>query len=226
MPRVLVVIVLYFPEKEPERFQDDTLIIDNTHNNIGIAAALNIGLKKAIDENYDWLLTMDQDSVFEPGALENLKQAAFSCDEKTAWVSPTHITQKGKSAHRLVAMTSGSMLRVSACKQIGLFEEKLFIDSVDNEYCLRLRKSGFKIHRVDNSVLTHSLGPHNAARRYYITRNMLYVMFKYPIFFPFGSKELIKSFLLILFVEDDKHRKIRSFFIGVIDFLRGRYGPR
>jgi rhamnosyltransferase len=233
MPRVLAVFVLYFPEKEIERFHDDVIVIDNSYNNVGVAAALNIGLKKAIDEKYDWLLTMDQDSVFEPGAFENLKSAAFAAEDSVAWLSPVHKTQKGIKIHKYVAMTSGSMLRVSACKQVGFFEEKLFIDSVDNEYCLRLRKFGYKLKHVNGCILNHSLGTlrngiiqHNAARRYYITRNMLYVMSRYPVFFFFGSKELIKSFLLILLVEDDKHRKIKSYFTGVVDFIRGRYGPR
>lgn len=233
MGRILTVIVLYFPEKEVGGFQGDTLVVDNTQNNIGVAAALNKGLKKAIEENYDWLLTMDQDSTFEGESLEALKNEAFLSNEKVAWVAPLQRTQKGIQINKYVAMTSGSMLRVSACKQVGFFEEKLFIDSVDNEYCLRLRKFGFKITHSNNAILNHSLGTlkngvisHSAARRYYITRNMLYVMFKYPVFFFFGSKELIKSFMLILFVEDDKHNKLKSYVIGIADFMRGRYGPR
>lgn len=249
MQRVLGIVVTYFPDRPAdqivERFKNDVdavMVIDNTNNNIGIAAALNLGLNRAISEGFDWLLTMDQDSVFEEGALKELKNVAFSTKENVGIVSPFHFIKRSVKSSSVeevpFTMTSGNLLRVSAARVAGPFEEKLFIDSVDNEYCLRLRKHGFRIIRVNQSILNHSLGTlrknylgstvtHSAARRYYITRNMLYVMKKYfPKFFLFGSKELMKSFVLILLVEDDKHAKIKSIFAGVSDFLKGRYGSR
>lgn len=245
MQRILAVVVQYFPEKDHiENFRehvDEVMVVNNTHNNIGVAAALNKGLEKAIDENYDWLLTMDQDSFFSEGSLDELKAVADSTD--AAIISPYHRTEKSRpkkarTCRVSIAMTSGSLHRISACKQAGLFEEKLFIDSVDNEYCLRLGRMGFRIIQANHAVLEHSLGTvrdhgifktteYDAARRYYITRNMLYVMRKYPgRFFLFGLKELIKSFALIVLIEKNKHQKIYSFFRGVADFMKGRYGPR
>jgi rhamnosyltransferase len=237
--RVLAVVVLYFPEKEISKIidfkgeVDDVMIIDNTQNNIGVAAALNKALDRAIKENYDWLLTMDQDSVFEPGSLKILREFAFTCKENIAIVSPFHFIKKPLTKTSVeevkITMTSGNLLRVSAAKTAGSFDEKLFIDSVDNEYCLRLRKNGFKIVRVNAAILHHQLGKlgpfgivtHPATRRYYITRNMLYVMSRYfPQLFLFGSKELIKSFVLILLVEDDKANKLRSMYRGMIDWTK------
>jgi len=233
--RILAIFVLYFPDKPPADISnevDAVMTVDNTHNNIGVAAALNLGLKRAIDEGYDWLLTMDQDSVFEEGALKELKSVASSSKENIALISPFHFIKKTPRKTSIeevtITMTSGNLLRVDAAKKAGPFEEKLFIDSVDNEYCLRLRKHGFKIIRVNNAILHHQLGElkgffntvtHNAERRYYITRNMLYVMTKYfPKLFLFGSKELIKSFLLILLVEDNKINKLKSMFRGIADW--------
>ena len=242
--RVLAVVILYFPKQEAaeiiKSFKDDVdavMIVDNTNNNIGVAAALNLGMKRAIDEGYDWLLTMDQDSVFEDGALKILKGVALTSRENIALISPFHFIKRPVKTSSIeevrITMTSGNLLRVSTAKVAGSFEEKLFIDSVDNEYCLRLRKSGFKIIRVNQSILYHSLGTlkknslgfstitHPAERRYYITRNMLYVMKKYfPQFFFFGSKELIKSFLLILLVEDNKAGKLKSMFRGIADWTK------
>jgi rhamnosyltransferase len=237
MQRILAIVVLYFPEKPAndiikafKDLVDDVMYFDNTGTNIGVAAALNKGLERAIDEGYDWLLTMDQDSVFEDGALEELKRVAFTSKDNIAIVSPFHFIKKTVKSSAIeevpFTMTSGNLLRISAAKKAGKFEEKLFIDSVDNEYCLRLRQNGFKIIRVNSAVLRHQLGKpgpfnivtHNATRRYYITRNMLYVMKKYfPRFFLFGSKELIKSFLLIVFVEREKTEKLRSMLKGMRD---------
>lgn len=236
MPRILAVVVLYFPARPTKEIiegirdeVDHVLVVDNTDNNIGVAAALNLGLKKAVAEHYDWLLTMDQDSTFEHGSLSKLRKIAFGSEKTVGWVAPFHRTQKTKREVRHTvdevrfAMTSGSMLRVNT---VGYFEEKLFIDSIDNEYCLRLRKNGYTILRVNDAVLNHQLGTlkknwlgfstivHPASRRYYITRNMLYVMRKYPEFRLFGSKELVKSLVLIILVEDDKVDKLRAMIKG------------
>jgi rhamnosyltransferase len=252
MPRILAVVVLYFPARPAadiikgfEDQVDGVLIVDNTNKNIGVAAALNKGLKTAVAGNYEWLLTMDQDSTFEHGSLSRLKEVAFESDNKVGWVAPFHRIQKGRwtrddrrrdegrgtrdERRRAIdevqfAMTSGSLVRVNT---VGYFEEKLFIDSVDNEYCLRLRKNGYRVIRVNGAVLNHELGElkknwlgfstivHPASRRYYITRNMLYLMSHYPEFFLFGLKELLKSFLLIILVEGDKINKLRAMIKGV-----------
>jgi rhamnosyltransferase len=232
--RILAVFVLYHPDKPPTDLKnevDEVMIVDNTPGNIGVAAALNLALKRAIDEGYDWLLTMDQDSFFEDRGFKELKNVAFSCKEEIAIVSPFHFIKKTPKKTSIeevtITMTSGNLLRVSAAKKAGLFEEKLFIDSVDNEYCLRLQENGYKIIRANSVILHHQLGKpgpfnivsHDASRRYYITRNMLYVMTKYfPKLFLFGSKELIKSFLLILLVEDNKINKFKSMYRGIMDY--------
>jgi rhamnosyltransferase len=119
----------------------------------------------------------------------------------------------------------------------------LFIDSVDHEYCLRLRKEGYDVIRLNTAVLYHSLGNisyhkvfglllkttnHSAARRYYITRNRLFVMTRYAgfdfRFFLRELSELIKSFWIILFVENNKSEKINAMFRGTWHFVTGRYG--
>ena len=42
------------------------------NDNLGIAAALNIGIDRALKAGYTYLLTMDQDSYFEEGSLNKL----------------------------------------------------------------------------------------------------------------------------------------------------------
>src|ERR1043166_1367563 len=124
MPRILAVVVLYFPAKPAEeiikgfkREVDDVLIVDNTENNTGVAAALNLGMKKAVQESYDWLLTMDQDSDFEEGGLKALKTIAFNADKSVGMVSPFHKTQKARPATGIeevrITMTSGCLVRVN-----------------------------------------------------------------------------------------------------------------
>jgi len=220
------------------------------HSNKGIGEPLNVATRIALEENYNWVLTMDQDSTFQDGSFEELRSVALQSTPEVAIVAPFHLTPKAsppQSTERTkkikLTMTSGNLLRTSAWKTAGPFEEKLFIDSVDHEYYLRLRKQGFTIIRANNAVLVHPLGEiqysrflffklkttnHSALRRYYITRNRLYVSFKYFFsdfwFFFRESRELIKSFFVVLLLDRDKRKKIRMMLRGVLDFMRGRYG--
>lgn len=71
----------------------------------------------------------------------------------------------------------------------------MFIDEVDTEFCYRSQKAGYKIIEFPNVIMKHSLGDrtyhyflgrkyntlnHNAIRKYYITRNKIYMIKKYP----------------------------------------------
>ncbi len=44
--------------------------------NLGLAFALNYACKKAIKDGFDYILTMDQDSIFENNSVEKLKEYA------------------------------------------------------------------------------------------------------------------------------------------------------
>ena len=275
MSEILAVVILYHPDNDLRsrvetyiNHVSKVVLIDNSeppvqlsswsdkvrmirnHKNLGIGEPLNVAAKIAIEENYEWLLTMDQDSTFSDGSFEELKSVAMNSASDVALVSPFHFTPKAsppkfdQATKKIkLTMTSGNLLRLSAWKTAGPFEEKLFIDSVDHEYYLRLRKNGFTILRANNSTLLHPLGEiqyskflfiklkttnHSALRRYYITRNRLYVSFKYFFsdfwFFFRESRELLKSFFVVLLLDQEKGKKLKMMSRGVFDFMRGRYG--
>ena len=182
----------------------DLKIIYNSRN-MGIACALNQGVKYAKDNKFDWVITLDQDSLATEDIIENMLNVYKSLDEdqKTRVVSlvPEHIEEKFYTKKRdtsnplkfeetLADVTSGNLVKTSLFDKVGYFDEKLFIDYVDHEFCLRICKNGYKILKVDNSILLHNLGDyqfkkifsrkiyytnHSFTRRYYITRNRLYV---------------------------------------------------
>ncbi len=220
--------------------------IDN-HGNQGIAHALNIGATLAITSGADWLLTMDQDSWFEKGTL--FKMIKWINENKTdniGIVSPMHsinTRDNYKRQHDLVTMTSGNLLNLDIFQKIGHFEEKLFIDSVDTEYCLRLNLNNYRIKRFKSIVLEHNLGyiqrknflfanftvtNHNAIRRYYITRNRFYVWKKYKEYFPwfinYEKNRTIKEIIKLLLGEDDKILKIKMIIQGYWDFKKNKFG--
>lgn len=90
-------------------------------------------------------------------------------------------------------ITSGNFIKLDTWKKVGKFKEELFIDEVDHEYCYRLRLSNYKILLLNTIPFHHHLGEpkttlfpkphtdtHNTFRLYYMIRNELYIMKKYP----------------------------------------------
>jgi rhamnosyltransferase len=224
--------------------------IDNNGNK-GIANALNVGANLAIQNNSDWLLTMDQDSNFENNNFEKLINFIFEYDTaKIGIISPFHKTHSGKSKKYgyedvLITMTSGNLLNLDIYSKVGPFLDDLFIDSVDHEYCLRLNKNGYRVVAVNESILNHNLGEsyvlnlyfknlyfykHSPLRNYYIMRNRLYVASKYrkifPNFFLGTLRAILTELLLIILFEDQKSLKLNNILKGYLDFKNKKFGKK
>lgn len=248
--------VLYVVDNTPKKNNESLLpkskkikYICNKEN-LGIARALNMGCEKAIQEKFDWILTMDQDSEFAGDNLEKLiKYVKEEQTENIGIVSPYHLIEtniprsKLRIEHPIEVMTSGNLLNLSLYQKIGGFKDWLFIDCVDIEYCMNLRVHGYDIIRLNEVTLNHHLGDsksyrvlwkkvvtsnHNALRRYYITRNCYYIYDMYYDYFPEycnyvrgGIKYQIRN---IFFLEKHKYKKIRNILRGIKDYKNGVKG--
>lgn len=233
------------------------IIYINNYQNLGIATALNIACDRAIELEYDWMLTMDQDSKFINfsdyveclSCLYNRDDLAI-IGANTQWTpevsSPENTNYNYEEKFLLI--TSANFLNLKLFNTIGRFEDKLFIDMVDHDYCMKAHLLNFKIYYFKNIMVQHSLGnlfqrkniftkkirkkiEHDPQRVYYITRNFLYTWKKYSNQFP-KEFNLLKT-LNILFIheitkiliyEDQKFKKIYAKFLGLFHFLIGKYG--
>ncbi len=69
---------------------DKCIYVDNNGNQ-GIAHALNVGARLAIENGADWLLTMDQDTSFSENDLIKIQEELLAVDStNTAIVAPSH----------------------------------------------------------------------------------------------------------------------------------------
>ncbi|MBB6713526.1 glycosyltransferase family 2 protein [Clostridium gasigenes] len=228
------------------------LIENNT--NVGIAKALNIGIKEAIARGYKWILTLDQDSVLTDGMIDKMFSSYEQINNKdeVMIIAPKNIEKEkfstdiildDKVIEVLTEITSGNLVKSEVFDKIGFFEEKLFIDLVDHEFCLRINKHGFKIVKVLNAVLLHSLGEtkynnffgkkvstsnHSALRRYYMSRNRIYIWKNYSKDFPkwikMDKKLFLSEILRIILFEKKKTEKIRMIIRGLMDGKNKIYG--
>jgi rhamnosyltransferase len=231
------------------------------HENLGIAAALNIGVRRAHAAGYQWLATFDQDSKVTPGMISIMLQVYATYPEKnkvaslcpryqdkiTGIISGSELrVPRGNSdryAEATVVMTSGNLIKLEVFDTVNFFNEALFIDYVDIEFCLRCAAKGLRILEVEDAILIHSAGSptrhrflwkasavtnHNALRRYYITRNAVYMyntfIFVCPNWVWSNFKILFKIMILLIILEDDRKRKFKAIFLGLIDGLLGKMG--
>lgn len=219
------------------------------YENKGLSYALNFALKKVQKEGYTYLLTMDQDSCFPGKEFFKYKTNIIHAenDRKFDNVAIFSVNYSGlkeaenlRGVHEVIAaITSGSILKVRLTEKIGYFDENLFIDEVDDEYCYRARLLGYKIIMYCDIKLTHHLGNpkkycilgyrftvlnHGAIRKYYISRNRLYVAKKYKCIRKYYIMSLAKMFIKILFFEKNKFTKIVFMVNGIYDFISNKYG--
>ncbi len=229
------------------------IIVLSSGINLGIGAALNLAIKKARSESYEWMLTMDQDSVFDKDQIERFfhSLSCLSC-EQIAILSPLHgklnYSPSDQIIYELVkdVSTSGNLLNLIVSEKVGLFNEELFIDSVDHDFCLRARIKGYKILQTKNIYLEHKIGAdyigsilnykkktfyiHSPKRMYFIVRNALYIRRKYGLYYP----EYTRAYVKRIFERASKcirYTNRRSEYLkyiakGVYDYVRGRYGNR
>ena len=237
---------------------ENTEIIYNDEN-LGIATALNKGIKLALNQGFKWILTMDNDSIAMNGMVDAMLGhfEEFDEDENIVGVFPRYvdlgynnqddnnIEDIKKPGYKEVnaEITSGNLLKSDIFKDIGFFEDKLFIDMVDYEFCFRIRSKGYKLVQLNDVILYHNLGNtkikkilgknmycthHNYIRRYYITRNRFYVWKKYKEFnyeeLRKDKKAFWKEMLKIILLEDEKLVKIKMIFKGIKDYKNNIYG--
>ena len=230
--------------------------------NVGIAAALNIGIKKAKAHNHEWVITFDQDSTVTPRMIETMFKAyqAYPEKEKVASLSPKYMNRNtgviwGSQLTRAldnslpyslvdVVITSGTLVKLSVFDQIGYFNESLFIDYVDKEFCLRCITQNYQILEVNNATLLHSVGlptkvnlflnnsittaNHSHTRRYYIARNSIFTyklyFFKMPFWFLNDIYHLIGTLGKGLVFENNRKKRLIAIFLGFYDGFLNRMG--
>lgn len=220
----------------------EKVILIKNKENLGIAYALNQILNKSYELNGKYLLTLDQDSFIE---LEDVNKMLFFFDEDVAIVCP-EIIDLNKKKNKLInagyvdvnrCITSGSIMNLSLCKTIGLFDEKMFIDYVDFDYCKRITINSLKIRKIGGCFLRHEVGKrtvhkflffyvyptnHPPKRYYYYMRNMNYYYYKHKNNMSFFEKideryRLIGRYVVILLYENNKIEKIKQANNGILD---------
>ncbi|MBS1571422.1 MAG: glycosyltransferase [Bacteroidetes bacterium] len=225
------------------------IILIKNGENLGIGAALNTACKMAEELDYKWVMTMDQDSFFETNSIENYINCLSSINKSNLGCIGINYIEKLNSdyckseiVHNVI--TSGTFVNLSAWSKIGGFNQNLFIDGVDDEFCFNLILGKFQVLLLPNIYLSHNLGEnkkvkqlkfgklttrnlHSPTRIYYMTRNYLFLSHKYKLYFPEKRKEYRKALFNKFknsFLYNSPIQTMRLFIKGYYHFKVKKFG--
>lgn len=231
---------------------------------MGIAFAVNRAAEVALADSADWLLTLDQDSVATDGMVECMLKCATSAD--VGVVTPYIVDRNKMTVHdyksmelpevefytqgaRRGAMTSGSLCRLSVWTEVNGYDERFFIDYVDNDFNQRVLLAEHKIVRCNETFLLHEVGKakrtwlrvprkgisgdwhieriysnnHNPMRCYYKARNRVLYTRKHGgrlgITYE-GIWQLPHLIALTLLFESNRRTKLAAFMKGIRDGIK------
>ena len=231
---------------------DFTLI--SLGENKGIAYALNKGIECGLEKGCKWILTLDHDSIPKKDMLDKMLEVYSSLSEEEkdniVMITPQHVEEKNSETpnnslqyeYVLTEITSGALTKAGYYNKNN-YDEKLFIDLVDHDFCLGIYRNGYKIIRVNESILLHNLGEsevknifgfkvtptnHSSIRRYYMSRNRQYIWYKYKNDFKdWVMKDKIRAIneiIKIILFEENKLEKLKMIYIGIKDYRLKKWG--
>jgi len=215
-------------------------------DNIGVGAALNLGLKLGLDQGCSWLLTMDQDSKFGSGDFLKFMETR-TLNPDIAIVSPNNenlkkenfiaIGKNNKLSAPEYVLTSGNLVDIKVLASLGGYRSDFFIDWIDIEICYRIKKMGHEILVDWDVVFEHHLGVimhydifskkipitiHSAQRYYYMVRNAGYVLIGYLNFRD--MRRLLVQLTKVFIFKRNRLDFLSSVLIGLYHFLINKKG--
>jgi rhamnosyltransferase len=236
--------------------------------NKGVAHGFNAGVAAARERGAEFVLLLDDDSVPTPGMVEELLAACRERAREGAapvaavgprvqdsrdpqdypfiqlgWTHNRHVRWSGAPGEVIncdFLISSGSLVPIGAITAVGEFDEGLFIDSVDLEWCCRARSRGLALYGVCSARLDHRLGDrrhavlntfelvvHSPERVYYMTRNrfLLYGRAYMPL--KWKLKDLLRwmaKFSATLLLIPPRAEYARMTWRAILDAIAGRSG--
>lgn len=177
--------------------------------NLGLGAAYNLAAAWARANGATHLLLLDQDSVAGPDMVAILAGASSGTTRVAAagplWrdartgenghfvrLTRWGATEVRPSNHEIISVdfliSSGTLISLQAIDRIGPFDERLVIEHVDTDWCLRARAMGYMLAGVAAARLDQAFGEatltapliggrrffsYPVERTYYLVRNSI-----------------------------------------------------
>lgn len=209
-----------------------------------IAPAINFALRYAIEQRFDMLLVMDQDSQWEDFSAyrKDIENALSRGEVKvfTPYVKGCDtFERKSEEQEKHLMINSGMVIPIKILAEIGGVDEVAFpLDALDHDITYSIREHGYSTVCLTKHVLNHTLGQmqrmglfnimtpnYNWFRTYSITRSHIICYRKHKKMLTDEDKHylyweiLILKFVRIILAEPDKFKRMKAFIKGIIDGL-------
>jgi rhamnosyltransferase len=246
--------------------QPDSVEVVYNETNRGVGAALTQGAEYALQHEYDWLLTLDHDTLCSPHLVSGLLAARRRSPlaDRVAVLAPVTYDQtrqryiqptversrlgcrvsrrfpRGSTAVHTVH-TSGNLVRVEVFQHCGAYRSDYFIDCVDMEFSLRVRRHGFLIIVDEDQQVLHNLGApmtvtflgrdvhlvsYSPSRQYYMARNYVATLRAepdVPFMLRYGRYLWFQLAIAVL-TPTERSDRIRSLARGLLHGATARMG--
>jgi len=219
---------------------DDSRILlrDNFHSidvidlpvNVGYGRAANIALKK-IDTDYGLLLNPDVALVED--SLKEVFENALAASESAAVFSPALRDEEFfKQGNIFVEYLIGAFLlfKMDALKNVGYFEESIFLFYEEKDLEARLIDHGYKLILQSDIYVRHFKSSSTKStkkivflRNWHVAWSALFYSYKHSLISRKISGYLLamKYGLKAIFNVGDKRIKYKARFLGTIAYMKG-----
>jgi len=155
---------------------------DNFHyyksKNIGLSKAYNYLLNIILKIHFNWVVILDQDTfidnsfldlvhetvnknhfngIYIPKVCYKIKDKTFTLSPKKSFFSGSNFLI-GKNKSNLIAINSGMLINTNVYRAIGLYNEELFLDFIDQEFLRRYRKKFPYIYLYNSQLIQEFSG--------------------------------------------------------------------
>lgn len=237
--------------------------------NLGLAGAQNLGVRWAATQGFAYLIFFDQDSVPQSGLIKTLREtfdAKAETGELVAAVGPClkdardgtitpfvrfnvwgveriYPTSDLSTTECDFLISSGMFTSVNRFLTIGLWEDNLFVDNVDMEWCFRARSRGYRCIGVGATHLDHIIGEqvsrlnllgrswaiyrHPPARQYYMMRNRMALYKRGYVPMAWKVQDIPRALFKFIFfglISGSRRENLRCLMMGLRDGWCGRFG--
>lgn len=264
------------PKIVKQKFPQATLLANAC--NTGAGGGYAQGLEYAYQRGYEWVWLLDGDSLPQASALEELAKAFASLRSTHPRIGilasspvnpltnerydgflwrgrfvglPKELAMSQEPFPLDTAISSGCLVSRRVIEDVGLPRADFFMDFVDHEYNLRVRRNGYEIIYVPASIIYHEIGESRVIksriiraiarlatkgplgveapwRQYYMVRNQLYSFWhefrNYQALFFFTLLVVRMIIGIFLLNDKDKVKRIRYIMLGLKDGFKGKLG--
>jgi rhamnosyltransferase len=222
--------------------------------NLGIGAALNVGVRAALAAGAEYVLTLDDDTEVFPGTVAELVRCFMDHEAEHVgivwayWIDSINFPQTScreedvpRSVERIPS--SGCMIRREAFESVGMFREDYFLDYTDYEYCARIIATGWQVLICPAATVFHQSGDkvfrkffgrtvvvsnYPAERLFLFCRNgiVLYLWERRSgRYFREHCRSMAATFVKSILYEREKSRKASAIIHASVEGLLGHLGP-